>query len=122
MEAVLLALALSSATQTKPAIPEKVDIVAVGGCLREASPDTWTLVNASEPVVSTSANAPSPKELAAVPKSGSHVYRLLGVTVFNLPSHRGHNVVVKGLYIKAKPDSRLNVTSVTMVSAECPPK
>jgi hypothetical protein len=121
MDALLLAFALTAAAQAKPAAPAKVDIVAVAGCLKETAPDSWTLTEAGEPVPST-ANAPSPKELASIAKGGKNEFRLTGVTVFNLPAHRGHNVVVKGLLNKAAPVSRLNVTSVTMVSAECPAK
>jgi hypothetical protein len=122
MDVLLLALALTSAPQTKPVTPQKVDIVAVAGCLKDAAPDMWTLVNASDPVVSAHANAPSPKEVASIVRSGKNEYRLTGVTVFNLPAHRGHTVVIKGLLNKAVPVSRLNITSVTMVSAECPQK
>jgi hypothetical protein len=44
------------------------------------------------------------------------------VTVFDLPAHRGHNVLIKGLLNKATPVSNLNVTALTMVAAECPAK
>jgi hypothetical protein len=107
--------------QTKPATTGKVDVVAVAGCLKEAAPDTWTLVNAGDPVVST-ANAPSKKEIASIATSGTNEYRLTGVSIFNLPAHRGHTVLIKGLHIKATPMSRVNVTSVTMVAADCPAK
>ncbi|MGH9176146.1 MAG: hypothetical protein ACRD1H_17395 [Vicinamibacterales bacterium] len=100
---------------------EKLDTVAVVGCLKQVAPDEWKLTNASAPVVST-ANAPSPKELAELPTGGKGEYRLIGVAIFNLPAHRDHSVVVKGLLVKATPISRLNVTSVTMVSESCPPK
>jgi hypothetical protein len=93
----------------------------VAGCLKESPPGTWTLVNASDPVVSV-ANAPSAKELAELPKGGKNEFRLIGVAVFNLPAHRDHAVVVKGLQIKATPISRLNLTSVTMVAPTCPPR
>lgn len=116
----MLGYALALAIQPKPAAPAKADIVAVGGCLRETSPDVWTLVAASDPVVTATANAPSAKEAASIAKSGKNEYRLTGVTVFNLPAHRGHNVLVKGLLNKASPMSRLNITALTMVSAECP--
>jgi hypothetical protein len=122
LAAVGLTFLLSSATivaQTGQK-PDKADIVAVAGCLKETSPKTWTLVNAADPVVST-ANAPSPKELASLATSGKNEFRLIGVDVFNLPAHRDHTVVVKGLHIKAAPTSRLNVTSVTMVAATCEP-
>jgi hypothetical protein len=120
MSAILLALALVAA-QGKPAATTKVDVVAVAGCLKEEPANSWMLVDAGEPVVST-ANAPSPKEAAAIAKSGKNQYLLTGVSIFNLPAHRGHTVLVKGLHIKATPVSRLNITSVTMVSAECSAK
>ena len=123
MKWLILGCALAAAVQAKPAAPPaKADIVAVGGCLRETSPDVWTLVAASDPVVTPTANAPSAKEAASIAKNGTNEYRLTGVTVFNLPAHRGHNVLVKGLLNKATPMSRLNITALTMVSAECPGK
>ena len=123
----LLAIALSfsigiwlatAATAQTPAKTEKVDIVAVTGCLRENPANTWTLVNATDPVASI-ANAPSAKEIASAPRAGKNEFRLIGVAEFNLPAHRDHLVIVKGLHIKATPTSRLNVTSVTMVAPSC---
>ena len=122
MKWLILGSALALTLQPKPAPTAKAEIVAVGGCLREASPDVWMLMAASDPVTSANANAPGPKEAASIAKSGKNEYRLTGVTVFNLPAHRGHNVLVKGLLNKAVPVSRLNVTALTMVSAECPAK
>ena len=99
---------------------EKIEPVAVVGCLTELAPGTWTLVNASDPQPS-SAVAPAEKELAALPKSGKHQFQLVGATeVFNLPAHRDHSVVVKGLPLKGAQVGRLNVTSVTMVATTCP--
>ena len=100
----------------KPA--EKVDLVAVVGCLKQGAGNSWTLANATAPMAST-ANAPSPKEIASWPRAGTHEFQLIGVAAFNLPAHRDHLVVVKGLHIKASPRARLNVTSVTMVAASC---
>lgn len=116
--ATIVGLLLSTvvSAQTPPAT---VGVVAVTGCLKEQTPGNWMLVNAADPVASN-ANAPLPKELAALPKSGKNEFRLIGVNEFNLPSHKDHTVVVKGLHIKAAPTSRLNVTSVTMVAATCP--
>ena len=116
---ILTTLSLVPA-QGAAAKTEKIDPVAVVGCLKEPKPGTWTLVNASDPVAS-SANAPSAKELAALPKGGKHEFQLIGVGIFNLSAHRDHSVVVKGLPIKAAPMNRLNVTSVTMVAATCAP-
>jgi hypothetical protein len=112
-------LASAVADQAAPK-PEKVDIVAVTGCLRENPANTWALVNATDPVPSN-ANAPLPKDLAAAPKAGKNEFRLIGVSEFNLPSHRDRLVLVKGLHIRAAPTSRLNVTSVTTVAPSCDP-
>jgi hypothetical protein len=117
--AVLTGSALQASAQT-PAKLDKADIVAVTGCLKESAPNTWTLINATEPVASN-ANAPSPKEVAAAPKKGTSQYQLIGVTVFNLPAHKDQTVLIKGLHIKATPMSRLNITSVTTVAPSCEP-
>jgi hypothetical protein len=99
---------------------QKIEIVSVTGCLRESTANTWTLVNATDPVPSN-ANAPLPKETPAAPPVGKNEFRLIGVSEFNLPAQKDHTVVVKGLLIKATPTSRVNMTSVTMVSASCAP-
>lgn len=98
---------------------KKIEIVSVTGCLREATPSNWTLENATDPVPSV-ANAPPAKEIPSTPPVGKNSYRLIGVSEFNLPAHKGHTVIIKGLFIKAAPLSRVNVTSVTMVAASCP--
>lgn len=104
--------------QTTPA-PQKVEIVSVTGCLKEATPNNWTLINATDPAPS-SANAPPAADVPKTPPVGRNQFRLIGVSEFNLPQHRNHAVVVKGLLIKADPVSRLNITSVTTVAASCP--
>ena len=112
---VLLGLSLWQA-----AAPKKIEIVSVTGCLKEASPNRWTLTAATEPVAS-SANAPPAKEIPAAPPAGKNTFSLIGVSEFNLPAHRDHTVVIKGLLIKAAPVSRVNMTSVTDVSLSCLP-
>jgi hypothetical protein len=114
MTTLLLLLAL----QATPRPANKVEIVGVTGCLKEATPDNWTLTAATDPVPS-SANAPTAKELPTAPPAGKNAFRLIGVSEFNLPAHRDQTVVIKGLFIKATPMSRLNMTSVTMVSPSC---
>jgi hypothetical protein len=104
---------------TQPA-PKKVDIVSVSGCLREQGAGNWMLVAATEPVPSI-ANAPQPKELPGAPPDGKNSYKLIGVGEFNLPAHKDHTVVVKGLFIKAAPVSRVNVTSVVEALPSCAP-
>jgi hypothetical protein len=117
MNSLGLAILVAYAVQTAPA--PKVDIVSVTGCLKEATPDNWTLVNATDPIPSI-ANAPPANEVPRTPALGKNEFKLIGVSEFNLPAHRDHMVIVKGLYIKATPVSRLNITSVTMVAASCP--
>lgn len=98
--------------------PPKIDIVSVTGCLREATPNNWTLTNATDPVPS-SANAPAAKDIPSTPPAGKNEFKLIGVSEFNLPSHKDKTVIVKGLYIKATPVSRVNITSVTTVAPAC---
>jgi len=96
----------------------KVEIVSVTGCLKEAAPNSWTLTSATDPVPS-SANAPAAKDIPATPPAGKNAFTLIGVSEFNLPAHRDRTVIIKGLFIKATPMSRVNMTSVTDVSPAC---
>jgi hypothetical protein len=114
VETVLFAIALQASSS------KKVDIVSVTGCLRETAPSTWMVVNATDPVPSI-ANAPPKDEIPATPPVGRNQFRLIGVSEFNLPQHKDHAVIVKGLHIKAQPTDRLNITSVTTISASCLP-
>ena len=106
-----------SVLSAQPA-PRKVDIVSVTGCLREQAPDTWMLVAATEPVKSL-ANAPPPEEIPKTAPAGTARYQLIGVGEFKLPTMKDRTVVVKGLFIKDAPVSRINVTSVVEAVASC---
>jgi hypothetical protein len=108
-----------AAVQASPS-SKKIEIVSATGCLEETSPNTWTLVNATDPVPST-ANAPLAKDIPAAPPAGRNSFKLIGVSEFNLPAHRDQTVVIKGLFIRATPVSRLNMTSVTSVAPACVP-
>ena len=113
---VTVSLLLAWALQAAPAA--KIDIVSVTGCLRETPPGTWVVTGATDPVPS-SANAPAAKDIPATPPAGRNQFRLIGVSEFNLPSHKDKTVIVKGLFIKATPMSRLNITSVTAIAPGC---
>lgn len=104
--------------QAPPAATAKVPIVAVTGCLTPQGAN-WTLTAATAPVPSV-ANAPAAGQKIDGPTSGTAQYRLLGVSEFDLPAHQGHTVLVKGLLVKAAAETRVNVTSVTMVATSCP--
>lgn len=115
--AAVAALALGTATGSAQAPPAKVPIVAITGCVTESG-GAWTLTSATDPTPSI-ANAPPAGEAIKGPTSGKNQFRLIGVSEFDMPSHKGHTVLVKGLFIKAAPVSRVNVTSVTTVSNTC---
>lgn len=115
--AVVAALALGAGTGMAQAPTNKVPVMAVTGCVSESG-GSWMLTNATDPTPSI-ANAPPAGEAIKGPTSGKNQYRLIGTTEFDMPSHKGHTVLVKGLYIKAAPVSRVNVTSVTTVSNTC---
>ena len=107
--------ALGAQAQAPPA---KADVVMVAGCLREQPAGEWRVVNATEPKPS-SAVAPPASELPSIPRVGKLQFQLIGVSIFDLPSHKDHTVVVKGLLIPAKPLGRLNITSVVTVAPTC---
>lgn len=115
--ALVAAAVASSAAHAAQTPGDKVPIMAVAGCLTEQGSD-WLLTSATEPEPSI-ANGPPAGQPYKGPTSGKNTFKLIGVSEFDLPSHKGHTVLVKGLYIKADPVSRLNVTSVTMVSTTC---
>ena len=112
----LILVAAALAAQGAPS--NKVDIVSVTGCLKEAPANTWTLTAATDPVPSN-ANAPAAKDIPKTPPAGRNEFRLIGVSEFNLPAHKDHTVIVKGLFIRSTPVNRLNITSVTMAAPSC---
>jgi hypothetical protein len=111
-----LLLAIATVALAQPG--RKVDIVSVTGCLRQQGPDLWMLVAATEPVPSV-ANAPPPAQIPKVPPAGTLRFRLIGVGEFNLPALKDRTVVVKGLFIKDTPVSRINLTSVVEAVPTC---
>ena len=62
--AVVMAAALAQAAPS-----QKIEIVSVTGCLKEAPANSWTLTGATDPVASN-ANAPPAKEVPAAPPAG----------------------------------------------------
>ncbi|HYE86187.1 MAG TPA: hypothetical protein VEA16_07520 [Vicinamibacterales bacterium] len=113
MTAILLMAIALQAPATK-----KVDIVSVTGCLREQGTN-WMLVAATEPVPSI-ANQAQGEDIPKTPPAGKQVYRLIGVSEFNLPQLKDKTVVIRGLFIKDKV-SRINVTSAVEAVASCTP-
>jgi hypothetical protein len=117
LPALVVSAASAAAAPPAQAPANTVPIVAVVGCVEQQGAD-WMLTRATEPEPSI-ANGPPADQPYKGPTSGRNTFRMIGVSEFDLPSHRGHTVLVKALFIRAEPVSRLNVTSVTMVSASC---
>ena len=96
-------------------------VAQVVGCLGQISSLEWVLSKGSEPVVSQS-QATSYAELkaAATEPLGDRSYELLGVGSFSPTGDKGKKVAVKGVLIKDRKQSRLNVTSLQAVASTCP--
>ena len=99
---------------------KKIEIVSITGCLREQGANNWMVVAATDPVPSIANQAPA-KEFPTTPPAGKNSFKLIGVGEFSLPQHRDHTVVVRGLLIKDKSVSRLNITSVADALPTCAP-
>lgn len=112
------ALAVGVGGATLAQAPKKVEIVSVTGCLREQGANTWVVVAATDPVPSL-ANQAQKGEIPATPPAGKNRFRLIGVGEFGLPSYRDKTVVVRGLFIKATPLSRINMTSIVEAAPAC---
>ena len=105
-----IGMSMDALAQTAPA--QKLSVVAVTGCITQGQGDTWLLTGAGDPLA---ASSPS-----AAPKPGKNRYRLIGILELGVPDHKGHTVTVRGMVIPAKPESRINLTSVQMVAPTCP--
>jgi len=107
---------LAAITVLVQGTPEKAQIVAVTGCLKEAGTNNWIVTNATDPAPSRAGASVTPP---TGPLSGKNEFKLIGVAEFNLPAQKDRTVVVKGMLIKASPVSRLNITSVRAVAPTC---
>jgi hypothetical protein len=116
--AALIVSASFAVASAQESTPKKIDIVSVTGCLREQGAGNWMLVSATDPVPSI-ANAAAGKELPATAPDGKNSFKLIGVSEFGLPGKKDHTVVVRGLFIKAAPVSRVNVTSIADALPSC---
>jgi len=97
-----------------------LEIGEVTGCLEASPRGTWQLNNASDPTVSEIQAASSATLKAAEARPlGSRKYQLLGVSVFDPSRRKGQKVAVKGVLIQDDNESRINVTSLQMVAADC---
>jgi hypothetical protein len=118
--AALIVSASFAVASAQESAPKKIDIVSVTGCLREQGAGNWVLVAATDPVPSI-ANAAAGKELPTAAPDGKNSFKLIGVSEFALPGKKDHTVVVRGLFIKAAPVSRVNMTSIADALPACAP-
>ena len=118
--ALLLGFVAHAAQATPPATPQKIEIVSSVGCLKLEGTNDWRLINATDPTTSR-AGTPTPDQVPKEPTAGKNQFKLIGVSEFPLSEKKDKTVYVRGMYIKATPMNRINITSVTVVSASCVP-
>ncbi len=104
-----------------PQGPQALPIVETVGCLVEGANRTWTLTRAAEPVRAAHPGFSRPEEVKAAEgrNLGSKQIRLIGMTEMNPGPHRGHKVLIKGLFIKDANGERINVTSLKTAGDSC---
>jgi mono/diheme cytochrome c family protein len=108
-----------------PAPVPNFALVDVVGCFERGPNDTWTLSKGSEPVRTRSPMQPTGSEIAAARAKplGSQTIQLLDVEYFSNGFHPdaqvGHKVDAKGFLMRAGTETKINVTWVEMLAADC---
>lgn len=114
-----LALTIALTAGAAAAQTTRMPISQVVGCLTQSADGTFMLTDATEPIATGGKNAA--KEPDASAPLGKRKIRLIGtVEEFGAAAHKGHKVRVKGLFIAAAPDARLNITSLRQLATTCP--
>jgi len=96
-------------------------LVAITGCLRPGSGNSWILTNASDPIVTKEETTTNPQ----IGPLGTQTYLLVSVTAFNPASHQGQKMEARGLLYRQpnasnlSNDNRINLTSLQTVAPEC---
>ena len=89
-------------------------------CLAEEPKNTWVVTDATEPAKAAAGFSKVEDVKAADAKPlGALRFRLIGLVEMSPAEHKGHKVAVKGMLIKDPSGDRLNVTSLTTVTAAC---
>ena len=92
-----------------------VDVV---GCLTAASPHTWMLTRATDPVVTTPSAPIDASALDAKPP-GTQTFHLVDAMAYAPAERKGQKVYVRGLLIKLPDEQRLTISALEMVSPTC---
>jgi mono/diheme cytochrome c family protein len=97
-------------------------LVRVIGCLTQDSSNGWLLMHSTEPVRTAETKASAEAELreADAKPLGSQTFRLMNPYP-NPVAHKGHKMEAKGFLVRTGDESRINVSSLTMVGASCTP-
>jgi hypothetical protein len=90
-------------------------LVAITGCLKQGSGNSWILADAGDPVVTKEETSTDPKPGPL----GTQTYVLVSVTAFKPASHQGQKMEARGLVYRQPNDNRINLTSLQMVASEC---
>jgi len=94
-------------------------LVAITGCLTPGPGSSWILTNAGDPVVTREETR---EETSTDPKAGplgTGTYVLVSVTAFHPASHQGQKMEARGLLYREPKESRINLTSLRTVAADC---
>ena len=98
-------------------VSQPLPIMTTVACVEENDEGAFHLTNATEPEAVADRLPPQPEPSAAL---GAGRIRLIGtLDEFGIVSHVGHKVWAKGLLIEDETERRLNLVSVTHLSAAC---
>ncbi len=106
----LLAAAVTALPKSKP-----MQLMGTVGCLVQEQDDKWFLTDATEPVPAVDID----ENLDPTAKGEARFHLIGTLDEFSATKHRGHKVRIKGLPIKAAPESRINITSLKHISPTC---
>jgi mono/diheme cytochrome c family protein len=93
-----------------------VDVV---GCLTAGPAHTWTLTQASEPVVAVPAASASSPPVAITTPLGMQTFSLLDAMAYAPDAHKSQKVHVRGLLIRLPGEQRMTISSLETVSPSC---
>lgn len=112
----LIQYSIDIAETVHPALP----LVEAVGCLERDASLRWMLTKASSPVATrTQSTSSTALRAAAATPPGGRTYGLLGTYPF-APEDHGGKYAVKGIMIDDAGGSRVNVTSLQRIAAQCP--
>ncbi len=97
-------------------------LVQAVGCLTRRPDDGWMLTRSTEPVRTANPSASTAGALTALGAQplGALTFTLMSAYPDPAP-HAGHKMEAKGFLIRGPEEDRINLSSLTMVAAECGP-